>query len=127
MITLHDTKNGERRTLHLTGIILDLMRQHAKIRCIDSRFVFPNPTGTNPCSIREAWEYAVRRAKLEDFRFHDLRHSAASYLAMNGATMAELAEILGHKTLSMVKRYTHLSESHTRSVIARMNAAVFGE
>jgi integrase len=126
-VTLQDTKNGERRTLHLTGIALDLMRQHGKIRRIDSPFVFPDPTGTKPCSIREAWDYAVRRAKIEDFRFHDLRHSAASYLAMNGASLLEIAEILGHKTLSMVKRYAHLSDSHTRRVVERMNAAVFGE
>jgi integrase len=124
-ITLHDTKNGERRTLHLTGIALELMRQH--IRRIDSPFVFPDPTGTKPASIREAWEHAVKRARIEDFRFHDLRHSAASYLAMNGASLAEIGEVLGHKTLQMTKRYAHLSESHTRSVVAKMNAAVFGE
>jgi integrase len=127
IITLQDTKNGERRTLHLTGIALDLIRQHAKVRRIDSQLVFPNPTGTRPASIRESWDHAVRRAQLEDFRFHDLRHSAASYLAMNGASLLEIAEILGHKTLSMVKRYTHLSDQHTRSVVERMNRAVFGK
>jgi len=46
---------------------------------------------------------------------------------MNGATLAEIAEILGHKTLAMVKRYAHLTEAHTRSVVKRMNRAVFGE
>jgi integrase len=127
IITLHDTKNGERRTLHLTGIALDLMRQHAKIRRIDSQWVFPAASGTKPASIREAWEYALRRANITDFRFHDLRHTAASYLAMNGASLMELADILGHKTLSMVKRYAHLSESHTRGVVERMNRAVFGD
>ena len=55
------------------------------------------------------------------FRFHDLRHSAASYLAMSGATLAEIAEVLGHKTLAMVKRYSHLTEQHTSAVVARMN------
>jgi site-specific recombinase XerD len=45
---------------------------------------------------------------------------------MNGASLAEIAEILGHKTLSMVKRYTHLSDAHTRNVVARMNQAIFG-
>ena len=45
--------------------------------------------------IRTAWENALKRAEIEDFRFHDLRHSAASYLAMNGASIAEIAEVLG--------------------------------
>ena len=76
--------------------------------------------------IREAWEYAVKRAGIADFRFHDLRHTFASYLAMNGATL-EIAEVLGHKTLAMVKRYAHLSEAHTRGVVERMNRAVFGD
>jgi site-specific recombinase XerD len=69
---------------------------------------------------------ALKTANIEDFRFHDLRHSAASYLAMNGATLAEIAEVLGHKTLSMVKRYAHLSEAHTSAVVKRMNEGIFG-
>ena len=61
-----------------------------------------------------------------DFRFHDLRHSAASYLAMNGASLAEIAEVLGHKTLQMVKRYAHLSDQHTATVVEKMNKIIFG-
>ncbi|CZR34229.1 Uncharacterised protein [Legionella pneumophila] len=45
---------------------------------------------------------------------------------MNGASLAEIAEILGHKTLQMVKRYAHLSEAHTSKVVARMNEKIFG-
>jgi site-specific recombinase XerD len=60
-----------------------------------------------------------------DFKFHDLRHSAASYLPMNGAGLVEIAAVLGRKTLPMVKRYAHLFESHTAGVVERMNAAIF--
>jgi integrase len=103
------------------------MGQHAKVRRLDTVLVFPNATGRKPLGIREAFEGAVERAGITDFRFHDLRHTAASYLAMSGASLAEIAEVLGHKTLAMVKRYAHLSEAHTRSVVERMNRAVFGE
>jgi integrase len=126
VITLHDTKNGERRSLPLTGHALALMQHHAKIRRIDSPFVFPSRNGKKPFDIRRAWEAALKKANIPDFCFHDLRHSAASYLAMNGASLAEIAEILGHKTLSMVKRYAHLSEAHTAGVVARMNEKIFG-
>ena len=68
---------------------------------------------------------AVKEAKIEDFKFHDLRHCAASYLAMNGATLVEIAQILGHKTLQMVKRYSHLTEQHTAKVVAKMNKEIF--
>jgi integrase len=64
-------------------------------------------------------------AELADLRFHDLRHTCASYLAMSGATLAEISEVLGHKTLAMVKRYAHLSESHTTKVVERMNGTMF--
>jgi integrase len=126
-LTFHETKNGERRAVPLTGLTLALMRQHAKVRRLGTALVFPDPTGTRPANIRAAWQGAIRRAAIADFRFHDLRHTAASYLAMSGASLAEIAEVLGHKTLAMVKRYTHLSEGHTRSVVERMTRAVFGE
>jgi integrase len=75
----------------------------------------------------KAWTTALRRAEISDFRFHDLRHTCASYLAMSGASLLEIADVLGHKTLQMVQRYAHLSEAHTRGVVERMNRAVFGE
>ena len=77
-------------------------------------------------SVRVAWDNAVETAKIENFHFHDLRHTCASYLAMNNASLAEIAEVLGHKTLQMVKRYAHLSEQHTLSVVERMNEKIFG-
>jgi integrase len=126
-LTFQETKNGERRAVPLTGPALALMHQHAKVRRLDTVLVFPDATGKRPVGIREAWEYAVKQAGIVDFRFHDLRHTAASYLAMSGASLAEIAEVLGHKTLAMVKRYAHLSEAHTRGVVERMNRAVFGE
>ena len=127
MLTFRETKNGDTRAVPLTGYALDVLSHHAKIRRLTTVFVFPDSTGTRPVGIREAFEYAVKRADIANFKFHDLRHTFASYLAMNGATLAEIAEVLGHKTLAMVKRYAHLSEAHTRNVVQRMNAEIFGK
>ena len=126
IITLHETKNNERRVLPLTGHALELMKSHAKIKQLHTDLVFPSHKGNKPMDIRTPWLTALKRANITDFRFHDLRHSAASYLAMNGATMAEIAEVLGHKTLQMVKRYAHLSEAHTAKIVAKMNESIFG-
>ena len=128
---LHETKNGERRAVAITGHALDLLNALAKVRRIDSNLVFPaKETRTQkpqkPIDLRTPWETAMKEARLDDFQFHDLRHSAASYLAMNGASLAEIAEVLGHKTLQMVKRYAHLSEGHTARVVASMNQKIFG-
>lgn len=120
-LTLQETKNGERRGIPLPAPTLEVLRAHGAVRRLDTDLVFPGiRRPTQPANIRKAWESALREAEIEDFRFHDLRHSAASYLAMSGATLAEIAEILGHKTLAMVKRYAHLTEGHTASVVERM-------
>lgn len=126
IITLHETKNGERRVLPLAGHALELMKQHKKVRHVTSTLVFPGRNINNPVDLRTPFETALKRAGIADFRWHDLRHSCASYLAMNGASLAEIAEILGHKTLQMVKRYAHLSDAHTSKVVARMNEKIFG-
>ncbi|MBF0192478.1 MAG: site-specific integrase [Magnetococcales bacterium] len=124
-ITLYETKNNEIRVLPLVGAALEEMQKLAKVRHIHTKFCFPGAAGNKPFYLRASWEKAVKDAELEDFHFHDLRHSCASYLAMNGASLAEIAEVLGHKTLQMVKRYAHLSEAHTAGVVERMNAKIF--
>ena len=126
-IILHETKNGERRRVPLTGHALDEVRKLSKARQIATQRLFPHEFSKDqPLRTDRAWAEAVTKAGIEDFRFHDLRHSAASYLAMNGASLAEIAEVLGHKTLQMVKRYAHLSDAHTSKVVASMNAKIFG-
>jgi integrase len=126
VITLHDTKNGERRVLAIAGHAKELLKKHAQVRLLDCKLLFPGKDHKKPVDIRTPFENALKRAEIHDFRFHDLRHSCASYLAMNGASLAEIAEVLGHKTLQMVKRYAHLSEAHTMGVVTRMNEKIFG-
>ncbi len=133
---LHQTKNKERRSLALVPQVLTELRKIQKVRRLDTDRIFVNPTG----DIREsgyhksgyfyfekAWRAALSEADIENFRFHDLRHSAASYMAMNGATASEIAEILGHKTLQMVKRYSHLSDEHVRGVVERTAQKILGK
>ncbi len=126
-LVLRETKNGERRSLPLQGHAFVLVQDMAKLRRIDTDLLFPGTKDPKrPLAIGNIFNAAVTRAGIEDFHFHDLRHSAASYLAMNGATIPEIAGVLGHKTLQMVKRYAHLSDQHTAQVVARMNTAIFG-
>ena len=60
----------------------------------------------------QPWEKALRAANITDFHWHDLRHTAASYMAMSGVSLVEISKILGHRTMQMVSRYSHLSEGH---------------
>ena len=125
-ITLHETKNQERRAVPLVGRAYAMVRELAAKADGQSPLLFPGRNPSKPIEIKKAWYTAMARAELEDFRFHDLRHSAASYLAMNGASLPEIADVLGHKDYQMVKRYAHLSTPHVAGVVERMNMKVFG-
>ena len=125
-ILLFETKNGTSRAVPLAGVALSMMAELSKVRRIESDLVFYSESGDQPVDLTKPWTTALEKAKVSNFRFHDLRHSAASYLAMNGATTIEIAAILGHKTLQMVKRYSHLTNSHTSSVVTAMNEKIFG-
>jgi integrase len=120
---LSDTKNKERRALALVPAVQAELRQWAKVRRLGSDLLCPathNPKVPYGESFREHWIAAREKAGIENFRFHDLRHSCASYLALSGATPLEIADVLGHKTLQMVKRYSHLSTDHKQTLVNRV-------
>jgi integrase len=119
---VHQTKNDERRSVSLVNPARETLKELAKVRQIKSDLVFPSRINANqPIDIRKPWESALKRSGVQDFRFHDLRHTTASYLAMSGASLLEIADILGHKNLQMVKRYAHLSDPHTHKVLDSMS------
>lgn len=124
---LHETKNDEVRRVPIAGKALSLLKEMNKLRRIDTNYLFCDLTATKPIFNARAWQEILKEADIKEFRFHDLRHTAASYLAMGGASLTDIAEILGHKTLAMVKRYAHLTHSHTASVVASMNEKIFNE
>lgn len=127
MVTLNKTKNGEIRSVPLTSHALEQIKLLSKVRRIDTDFLFPSTIVLKPLNIRKPWYSAIKKAKIDNFKFHDLRHCTASYLAMNGATLVEIADVLGHKTLSMVKRYAHISQPHSHQVVSTMNNKIFGD
>lgn len=110
---LGQTKNGDMRGIPLVPVVLEALGKLPR----NAETVFP-------FDLTKAWRGAMRRAGLSDFRWHDLRHSAASYMAKSGANAVEIASLLGHRTLGMVRRYAHLSNGHTRSLIERVMQGV---
>lgn len=125
-IILETTKNGERRAVPLAGLALELMTRRLDVVSEPADLLFPGANGKRPIEIKKAWQNALAKSGIKDFRFHDTRHCAATYLLESGASIAQLAELLGHKTLQMVKRYAHLSASSGAQLVSQMNAAVFG-
>ena len=123
-VIFRETKNGTIRSVPLVGRGLDLIREWGKIRRLDTDLVFPGKNPKHPVLFEKSWKRALKESDIEDFRFHDLRHSAASYLIMAGVHMRTVAEILGHKTLAMVQRYSHLSPEHLRGELTRTMESV---
>ena len=125
VIILHQTKNGDYRRIPLVGLANELVVEHAKLKRIDTDLLFPSPTHPHqPIELRKAWDNAKKRAGIDDFKWHDIRHTTASYLAMNGASIPDIAGVLGHKTLAMVQRYSHLSDDHISGVLESMNTKI---
>lgn len=114
---LPDTKNGSVRALPIVGEALAMLEQRAKVRDIRDDRLFPPGRRSKKAGayadLRAPWERALKAANIADFHWHDLRHTCASYMAMSGVSQLEMAKLLGHKTLAMTMRYSHLSPQRT--------------
>jgi integrase len=114
---LKETKNGSRRTLTFPTVAMTELRKHHKQ---DNGLIFPSHTNADrPMEFRYHWEKALKQANVHNFRWHDLRHSAASYLAMAGASLHEIGQVLGHKSVQTTQRYAHLSTQHQAALTER--------
>jgi integrase len=119
LLRLLTTKNKQPRAVPIRGEALQLLRRQGQAQPPEA-WVFPRWDRLKPVLIEQAWQTAKRRAGLENFHFHDLRHTAASYLAMSGASLLEVAEILGHKSLRQTMKYSHLTNGHIGDVVEKM-------
>lgn len=115
-----DTKNKESRGVHVDKSILDLLSEYLKERDIKNGFIFLNKKKTKLASIKEILEDIVKDLGFEDFHLHDMRHTTASYIAMNGGSLLDIAEILGHKSLNTSRIYSHLTKKHTATVLGNV-------
>lgn len=125
------TKGGA-RALPITAAVLPLLKERYKeyqakqreekvTALCDPGLVFPSRVSRNkPVQLRQPWETALLRAQISNFRWHDLRHSAASFLAKRGASLLEIGSILGHRSANTTKRYAHLTEKHAHDLVHAM-------
>jgi integrase len=120
-IRLYNTKNGKPRGIHLNkqAIAALVSVEPDPVRRVG--LVFKRSNGEHWGAIRTAFDAAVRRAAIPNFRFHDLRHTAASWLAMRGRPLVEIKEVRGHSSINMTMRYAHLSPAHLRSCVESLD------
>ena len=115
------TKNGEPRTVPVSEGLAQVFARLRRKNQLKSKHVFCNENGGHLMDIRSAFQGACRRAGIEDFHFHDLRHTFASHLIMRGRPLKEIQELLGHKDIQTTMRYAHLAPEYLEAGVNSLN------
>ena len=116
IIHIEKTKSGHSRDIPMADPVFFAL----KGRQTQSEHVFSHEDGTPRINIRTAFDNNLRRAQIKDFTFHDLRHTFASHLIMNGVDLLTVKELLGHRSINMTLRYAHLSPEHKKKAVASL-------
>jgi integrase len=114
-ITVRRTKNNEPKMIPINQTLYAELQRLP--RHLHSDYVFCNAAGVPYDEVKRSFHTACRKAGVRDFRFHDLRHSFASHLVMNGINLKTVQDLLGHKDIRMTLRYAHLSREHLQTAV----------
>jgi integrase len=128
LLTQMNTKGKRMRAVPLTATMVELFQEIKAEQGRDglnSPYVFANPVTGKPYrrDADTAWYNALKKAGLQGLHFHDLRHTTASHLRMQGADLLTVQEILGHQDLRMTARYAHVNPAHTLKAIGLLEQA----
>jgi site-specific recombinase XerD len=118
-ITVSVTKTNEIRIVPMNETIYRELKEMS--RNTDSDYLFCNKKGEPFGNVRKSFDRALKLAGIKDFRFHDLRHTFASHLVMNGCDIRTVQRLMGHKDIKMTMRYSHLSRSHLQDAVNKLD------
>ncbi|HEX8948687.1 MAG TPA: site-specific integrase, partial [Dissulfurispiraceae bacterium] len=123
MITINaeKMKNGDYIGIPLSERAHATLMELQKVRSMSDYVFHDNGQKLYPVKVQRAFKAALKSAEIENFRFHDLRHTFASLLVQNGADIYAVQKLLGHKDGRMTQRYAHLSVDALRNAIAKLN------
>ncbi|OQY98409.1 MAG: hypothetical protein B6D35_12220 [Candidatus Brocadia sp. UTAMX2] len=108
-IIIQETKNGKPRTIPLNQIALGILMEKTKVRSLKCDFVFPSSAMTkiDRANLIKSFNVVNEKAGIQNFRFHDLRHTFATRLAQRGIDLYKISKLLGHCDIHMTQRYAH--------------------
>lgn len=118
MILLERTKNNRRRMIPLSGVLCSVLKALSR----RSEYVFCSEKGERFGNVRKGFKAALKRASIEDFRFHDLRHTFASHLTMSNCNIRTVQQLLGHTTIRTTMKYAHLSKEYLEEAVNLVGA-----
>lgn len=122
---LKETKNGRPRSIALADPVIAELKHLYELRQQHKSLIFASRTAFGRIDIKKAWRESLKRAKITKLRFHDLRHTYATFAARQGASNLELATAMGHRSLDMLQRYTHLDVQVTRKFSTNISEMIF--
>lgn len=125
------TKGKRRASIPLNEGARQALLNRARFRathCPDSRWVFCSKKGSRVLDVKTSFDTACRKAGIEDFRPHDLRHTCAAWLVQANVPLASIRDLLRHTTVQMTEKYAHLSPENVRAAVAVLdgNRSRFG-
>ncbi len=115
-IRIGESKSGRTRNVPMNALVFDALREMPR----RGEFVFPNKTGGHVLDVKTGFKAACRRAGIKSLRFHDLRHTAASWMVEAGVDLVTVSKILGHRTIQMTMRYCHSTEQNMKAAVAAL-------
>jgi integrase len=125
IITLRDTKNGSSRRVYMIDDVVSAMNTLRELglkrRVARAGDVAPDGMVFALGDNKKWWSAALKEAGVENFRWHDLRHTFCSRLAQSGASLKVIQEAAGHKTIAMSARYAHMDKSSMVTAMAVLN------
>jgi integrase len=126
-ITIIQSKTLRRKTIAINEPARDGLNWLQENRYGELLFLWPWGDPIGKVTVYDAFKKVCGAAKITDFRFHDLRHTFASHLVMAGVDLVTVKELLGHKTINMTNRYTHLAQEHKAQAVAKLSERMRGE
>jgi integrase len=122
VLTIPRSKHSEARHIPMNDQVVEVLRSLPSR--LKSPYVFPSRSGKTPLNannfINRVWNPLLQEARIEDFHWHDCRHTFTSRLIMAGVDLRTVQELLGHKTITMTLWDAHLSPTHQREAVQRL-------
>ena len=118
-LTVVNAKNNESRVIPINQTLYEEFKTLLKVAT--GEYVFSRRNAEPLKDIRTGFAVALKRAKIKDFRFHDLRHTFDSHLVMQGVNLRAVQQLMGHKDIKMTMRYPHLSPEHVQQAVEKLD------
>lgn len=119
-VTVRKAKNNEIRVIPINQTLYQELSSLSEVS--NGEYVFSNENGHRFGDIKKGFSLALKRAEIEDFHFHDLRHTFGSHLVMQGIDLKTVQQVMGHKEIKTTMRYSHLSPEYVQEAIGRLDS-----